>query len=270
MVPSVLALLVLACASSAQVSTSDWQRTIIFIHKETSPSQYVFLRGGLDHSRRPDCVRNATVDPCSIPIRHIWTTRGHYFGYKYKTWCQGDNYLDWYGPEQGQGFVRSTTVYTPAQGTPMMWTTSGRYSRGQWCPPGDFNCRYPFKYDDFRAENDGFGYTPRNKWGSHYWMLDVLMDCSRTWSGWFDLKAYLTPEQEWEPDIWQKGSCRSRTYLPPPSSRNHMARCGMTNVFQWGQTFPCEIYPNDPDPALPSTVTSSPRTTRQGYMSSGK
>ncbi|XP_013382622.1 uncharacterized protein LOC106153287 isoform X2 [Lingula anatina] len=246
MVPSVLALLVLACASTAQLPPSDWQRTIIFIHKETSPSQYVFLRGGLDHSRRPDCVHNATVDPCSIPIWHIWTTR---YG-KYNAWRQGDNFLDWYGPEWGQGMVES--INFPPQGTPMMWTTDA----SGWCDPNDMACYYQGRLtmndpDYFNAERAGFGYTPRNKWGEHYWMLDVLMDCSRTWEGWFNVKAYLTPEREWEPDIWQRDSCTSCRYMPPPSSRNHMARCGVTNVFQWGKPFPCEIFPNHPDPALP-------------------
>ncbi|XP_013392297.1 uncharacterized protein LOC106160291 [Lingula anatina] len=227
---------------------SDWQRTIIFIHRNTTPSEYVFLRGGIDHARRPDCVRNN--DPCRIPLRHIWKSR---WGSKYSAWSQGDNYLDWYGAEQGQGTLPGATAGspgTPAQGTPMTWTTHERYSRGRWCPPDDFGCRYIYRYDNLIAERDGVGYTPRNKWGYHYWMLDAMMDCSRTEGGWFYLKAYLAPENQWEPDIWQQGACQRFSQLPP-SSRNHMARCGMTNVFQWGQAFPCEIFPNDPDPALP-------------------
>ncbi|XP_013382660.1 uncharacterized protein LOC106153322 [Lingula anatina] len=227
---------------------SDWKRTIIFIHRNTTPSEYVFLRGGIDHARRPDCVRNN--DPCHIPLRHIWTSR---WGSKYSAWSQGDNYLDWYGAEQGQGTLPGATAGspgTPAQGTPMIWTTHERYSRGRWCPPDDFGCRYIYRYDNLIAERDGVGYTPRNKWGYHYWMLDAMMDCSRTEGGWFYLKAYLAPENQWEPDIWQQGTCQ-RFSQPLPNSRNHMARCGMTNVFQWGQAFPCEIFPNDPHPALP-------------------
>lgn len=30
------------------------------------------------------------------------------------------------------------------------------------------------------------------RWGDHYWMLDVNMDCSKTEQGWFEVKAFLT------------------------------------------------------------------------------
>jgi hypothetical protein len=31
-----------------------------------------------------------------------------------------------------------------------------------------------------------------DRWGDHYWMLDVDMDCSQTEGGWFEVKAFLT------------------------------------------------------------------------------
>ena len=39
------------------------------------------------------------------------------------------------------------------------------------------------------VERDGRGYTPLNRFGDHYWMLDVDMDCSKTHQGWFEFKV---------------------------------------------------------------------------------
>ena len=45
---------------------------------------------------------------------------------------------------------------------------------------------------------------PLNRYGDHYWMLDVDMDCSQTEQGWFEIKAFLTNDAVgWEGDITQ-------------------------------------------------------------------
>ena len=44
-------------------------RTVIFIQKQTNPGQDLFIRGGIDHSIRPNCVENAATSPCAIPMK---------------------------------------------------------------------------------------------------------------------------------------------------------------------------------------------------------
>ena len=40
---------------------------------------------------------------------------------------------------------------------------------------------------------DGYGYTPYNRFGEHYWFVDLEMDCSATENDWFEfkVKSYL-------------------------------------------------------------------------------
>lgn len=75
--------------------------------------------------------------------------------------------------------------------------------------------------------NDGYGETPLNTFGQHYWLFDVQMDCSNTVNGWFELKAYVENGQGWESDIQQANA--------PYASNNHFAKCGQLNVFEFGQ-----------------------------------
>lgn len=30
------------------------------------------------------------------------------------------------------------------------------------------------------------------RWGDHYWMVEMEMDCSQAVDGWFEVKAFLT------------------------------------------------------------------------------
>ena len=75
---------------------------------------------------------------------------------------------------------------------------------------------------------DTVGYTPLNKYGEHYWMLDVDMDCSRTANGWFEAKSFISNGPGWENDVSQPGA--------PYASRNHFGQCGMINVFRRGES----------------------------------
>jgi alpha-amylase len=56
-------------------------------------------------------------------------------------------------------------------------------------------------------------------------MLDVDMDCSRTVSGLFEIKAFVKNGQGWEGDIAQANS--------PYPSKNHFAQCGKINQFNF-------------------------------------
>jgi alpha-amylase len=46
-------------------------RTVIFIQKQTNPGQDLFIRGGIDHTIRPNCVEDAATSLCAIPIKQI-------------------------------------------------------------------------------------------------------------------------------------------------------------------------------------------------------
>jgi len=90
----------------------------------------------------------------------------------------GDDHLDWYGLEPGQG--------DGAHGTPFMWTSN---NSGVGCTVAD--C--------------GYGYDPENQWGDHYWKLDVNMDCSMSNNGNFEVKYYVYDRNS-NSGWWQSGS----------------------------------------------------------------
>ncbi|MCA9672178.1 MAG: aldo/keto reductase [Myxococcales bacterium] len=182
------------------------ERTVVLIYGETRPGQDMYLRGGIDHNyAKNNLGKNCTEDnrQCALPMVHqnVLTTARAQLGY--------DHYLDWYGAEPGQGDV---------QGSPAAWTTD------RWPPEWG-----PKK----TVAKDGYGETPLNTYGHHYWMLDVKMDCSRTVNGWFELKSYISNGPGWERNVSQQGA--------PYGSWNHFARCGKVNVFRRGESAPVEI-----------------------------
>jgi hypothetical protein len=180
-------------------SPSDWKRTVVFVYGTTQAGQDMFIRGGIDHEYAKntlgvDC--SVSGMECAIPIRHL--------NYKNTTtadWKLEDDFLDWYGPEQGQ--------MSQSFGTPMDWTTN------HWPWYWGFSRQYSV---------DGYGIHPLNQWGQHYWVMDVEMDCSKTVDGWFEFKTFILNGDGWEQDINQLDA--------PYQSRNHFARCGMVNKFE--------------------------------------
>ncbi|WP_440057047.1 alpha-amylase (plasmid) [Pseudoalteromonas sp. T1lg65] len=177
----------------------DWQRTLVFIKAQTQSGQDMFVRGGIDHQFAQTIGRDCDQNPvlCMIPIKHLnlrnpTTTN----------WKVGDGHLDWLGSEPSQS--------SEAMGSPLDWTTD------QW--PNDWGAAK-------RYATDGFGEMILNQWGAHYWLLDVEMDCSKSYQGWFELKAYVKNGQGWENDINQLDA--------PYKSSNHFARCGKINVFEF-------------------------------------
>ncbi|BBN83725.1 hypothetical protein PA25_37100 [Pseudoalteromonas sp. A25] len=188
-------------AKLAQGTTTDLQRTVVFIKAQTSSGQDMFIRGGIDHNYALSIGKDCTQDPalCMLKISHNNLKNSTTSG-----WKAGDHYLDWAANESGQS--------PTAQGSPLDWTTNA------W--PTDWGIKRT-------VENDGYGETPLNQYGQHYWMLDVQMDCSNTINGWFELKAYVKNGQGWEGDIRQPNA--------PYESNNHFAQCGKINVFEFGK-----------------------------------
>jgi pullulanase len=181
-----------------------WQRTVVYIYGKTQPGQDMFIRGGLDHAYAAGLGRNCTQTnyQCAIPIRYLNLENA-----TTAPWKQGDNYLDWYGAENGQG--------AGASGSPLDWTTTA-------------NDAHPNDYLD-----DGYGKDGENHWGAHYWKFDVEMDCSKTANGWFELKSFVSKGPEWEHDVSQPGT--------PYKSGNHFAQCGKLNVFRRNKSQPVTI-----------------------------
>lgn len=179
---------------------ADWQRTIIFIYGQTQPGQDMFLRGGIDHQYAQDRLAincNNSNFLCAIPIRYRNTLNPYT-----ANWKQGDSLLDWYGPEAAQVMGNQSGR---AQGSVPDWTTGNANNSAQ-------------------VASVGFGFTPLNIWGDHYWMLDVDMDCAKTIDGWFEVKSFISNASGWENDISQADA--------PYPSKNHFAKCGKINQFQ--------------------------------------
>ncbi|WP_165722109.1 MULTISPECIES: alpha-amylase family protein [unclassified Pseudoalteromonas] len=189
--------------SSASSTESDWQRTVIFINAQTQSGQDMFIRGGIDHAyANANLGRNCQTSnfECAMPIRH-----NNLKNVTTSPWKANDNYLDWYGIENGQS--------SEAEGSATDWTTN------VW--PAGWGV-------EKTVNTDGFGVTPLNIWGEHYWMLDVDMDCSKAVNGWFELKAFIKNGQGWETAIAQDN--------PLYTSTNHMAQCGKINKFEFNNS----------------------------------
>ncbi|MBH0080521.1 alpha-amylase [Pseudoalteromonas sp. NZS11] len=189
--------------SSASSTESDWQRTVIFINAQTQSGQDMFIRGGIDHAyANANLGRNCQTSnfECAMPIRH-----NNLKNVTTSPWKANDNYLDWYGIENGQS--------SEAEGSATDWTTK------VW--PAGWGV-------EKTVNTDGFGVTPLNIWGEHYWMLDVDMDCSKAVNGWFELKAFIKNGQGWETAIAQDN--------PLYTSTNHMAQCGKINKFEFNNS----------------------------------
>jgi alpha-amylase len=194
----------------ARLANGGPSRTVVFMYGQTQEGQDMFLRGGIDHfyAERQlgrTCQSSAGFYDCAMPITHTNlandTTR---------PWKQGDRYLDWYGAEPLQTGISHGIQ---AVGTPMDWTTSN---------PGHGS----------NVDQDGHGFSPLNQklsLGDHYWMMDVLMDCSKgvqaAGESWFEVKSYISNTAAgWEGDIHQPDA--------PYQSINHFAKCGEINVFR--------------------------------------
>ena len=67
------------------------------------------------------------------------------------------------------------------------------------------------------------------------------MDCTATWSGWFEVKAYIEHNDNWGSGFWENNvnqwsSCHGNVGGSRPyASGNHLARCGYVNVFEFQQ-----------------------------------
>lgn len=181
-------------------SEDDYKRTVIFIKAQTQNGQDMFVRGGIDHGyANNELGRNCDSSnfECAMPIVHNNSANA-----TTAPWRLNENYLDWYGTEDGQS--------NEAEGTALDWTTNV----------------WPTSWGNKRTTaDDGYGEDPLNIWGQHYWMLDVQMDCSKAVNNKFEVKAYVKNGQGWEGDINHPQA--------PYASNNHFVECGKINTFEF-------------------------------------
>uniref|UniRef100_A0A0K0DEY8 Aamy_C domain-containing protein n=1 Tax=Angiostrongylus cantonensis TaxID=6313 RepID=A0A0K0DEY8_ANGCA len=180
-----------------------YQKTLVFIKRDTYQGQNLFIRGGTSNANHDVCsagLHQQSSDKCAIPIIHNTTVPFVYA--EYLSWSQNDQFLDFEGAEKKQGTHNGKV----ALGTPLVYTSN---------------------------KSTDVEYQPYNKYGSGYWMVQLLVDCSKTDQGWFELKGYAVPNVGWEQDINQQGCSGDIGGAAPFRSVNHIAKCGAVNVFTW-------------------------------------
>ncbi|GEM_PF-190541 len=189
--------------------TGGLQRTVVMIYGVTQSGQDMFIRGGIDHgyasSIGRDCSNNTAGNDCSLGIEYRNSRKQETKPSEY-AWQLNDTHLDWYGVQAGQ--------VPNAEGTALSWTVDAATAAG-WGMTETY-------------ETHGYGISNLNTYGPHMWLLDVMMDCSNSVDGWFEVKSYITNGPGWEPDVTQAGA--------PYSSGNHFAKCGKKNVFWRGSS----------------------------------
>ncbi|KAI1723115.1 alpha amylase, catalytic domain-containing protein [Ditylenchus destructor] len=199
-------------------SRSSWNRTIVFLYKETALGEYIHIRGG--NANMTECdIEPSTKNKCSIPIVHetkldVESDELPSMVYSaYQEWKQSDNYLDFYGAEARQG----THDGVEAGGTPLIWTT---------------NASSDPAFNSLNAEYN---------LGGNYWMVDLLMDCNKANNSFFEFKGWFNGD--WENAI---AASENTCMIGQPKSmhNNHVARCGAVNIFKWGVS-DCRIIPDD-------------------------
>ncbi|KHJ99108.1 alpha amylase, catalytic domain protein [Oesophagostomum dentatum] len=182
---------------------ASFKKTVIMVTKDTTVGQYMFLRGGTSHAHGGKCLpgpHQQEDDDCAIPIKHNTTAASFS---EYKAWSYNDNYLDFQGAEYYQGLHNGGRAY----GTPLIWSTN---------------------------EQADPSYQKYNKYGPGFWLVELMMDCSKTDDGWFEFKGFLMPKIGWEPDTRHGACAGSLGGSVPFKSNNHVAKCGAVNVFSWG------------------------------------
>lgn len=191
------------------------KRTVVFMYGQTADGQDMFLRGGIDHAAAQTFMGKTCTQAnmfCAVPITHRNLKNA-----TTNPWKTGDAYLDWYGKEPNQNLSSGTHGF--AEGTPADWTTN----------------LWTFGNPVRTVATDGYGQEPLNKWGSHYWMLDVDMDCSKGFldprdgvTRWVEIKSYISNGPGWEGNVTQADR--------PYASGNHFAKCGKINKFERGSS----------------------------------
>ncbi|KAL1239153.1 Pancreatic alpha-amylase 2a5 [Trichinella pseudospiralis] len=181
---------------------SSYRRTLVFVKKKTKIGEYLFMRG-----RRPSTrLKNLWKNKHTIPIVHIADYDPNFTDYH--QWKQHDNMLQWSlsSSKIASKEKKSTVESLLKMGSPLIWTTDDKHSNA---------------------------YNIYNRYGAHYWMLDVMMDCSKTENDWFEFKI-VKQDGEAEKIINIKQCENTYLLLLGRKINHHLARCGYINIVEYG------------------------------------
>ncbi|KRX55809.1 Alpha-amylase [Trichinella sp. T9] len=183
----------------------SYRRTLVFVKKKTQIGEYLFMRG-----RRPssDSTRwqNQWKNKYTIPIVHVADYDPSFTDYH--QWKQHDNMLQWSLPSSKIALKekKPTVENLFKMGSPLIWTTDNKRSNA---------------------------YNIYNRYGAHYWMLDVMMDCSKTENDWFEFHI-VKQDGEMEKIINIKQCENAYLLLLGKKIKHHLARCGYVNIVEYG------------------------------------
>ncbi|XP_046353169.2 uncharacterized protein LOC124133027 isoform X1 [Haliotis rufescens] len=180
-------------SSTTPVCPSGMSRTVVLIQYNSTDPE-VFISGGVP-------ANYTTAVPSTIEISHRELGTGRYFD-AYNAWAVGDDFLDYDGGEVGQGQYNNVS----AAGSPTVRTSK-----------------------DIASPQ----YYLYNTLGDDVYSMEVCMNCSQTYNGWFEV--YLTWVGGREPQLNQDGLCSGNADVNE-RTRNitgtfHIAFCGKLNEF---------------------------------------
>ncbi|XP_067650671.1 autotransporter adhesin BpaC-like [Haliotis asinina] len=184
--------------SSATMCPSGMDRTVVLI-QYNSTDQEVFMSGGVP-------ANYTTAEPSRIKISHRVLGTGDYFD-AYNAWAAGDDFLDYDGGEANQGRYNNVS----AAGSPTARTSK--------------NISSP-------------AYYVYNTLSDDVYSMEVCMNCSQTYNGWFEV--YLTWDGGHEPQVNQdrlcSGSANDNDRARNITGTYHIAFCGKLNEFYTNST----------------------------------
>jgi len=130
-----------------QIYGKDWHRTLIFVHRQTSPGQSVHIIGARPSNKM---YSMASQD---VPIYHT-----NVMDKSKKLIREFDDKLSWVSLKKRMG----NEYKNMPLGTPLDWTTDDPCCGTSWL-------------------NSGYGFDETNSelhLGPHYWLLDIIVDSS--------------------------------------------------------------------------------------------
>ncbi|XP_046543977.1 uncharacterized protein LOC124254143 [Haliotis rubra] len=185
-------------STTARLCPSGMSRTMVLI-QYNSTDQEVFVSGGVP-------ANYTTAEPSRIEINHLVLGTGAYFD-AYNAWAAGDDFLDYDGGEADQGRYNNVS----AAGSPTVRTSKNIISPA---------------------------YYVYNTLGDDVYSMEVCMNCSQTYNGWFEV--YLTWAGGHEPRLNQdrlcSGSANANERARNITGSYHIAFCGKLNEFYTNST----------------------------------
>jgi alpha-amylase len=177
----------------------DWIRTVVYIHYESVPGEYIRIRGGHDGDLVPSQYPTRYED-----IIYVNTLNSDTAQIK-----ANDIRLDWGTQDPANG----------ADG----WDSALDWTCNAW--PSGWGTKRTYAVD-------GYGEDPENVWGLHYWKFDVMMQGNV--GDWFEFKSFIYNYQNSGNDVWEGNINQQGT---PQQTINHWGRKGYITTVGFNQSW---------------------------------